>query len=377
MMHRRQVLQQGIAGVVASQVAGSGWAQSGKPAATSGPGICQILDTSPSQQDVSRDFLVGSRAAWQEINARGGLKGRKVQHIVQETDGSLASVSAALDTARDNPACLALAGSAGDPLAQMLTQSLARNPTGMAHLAPWLQTSAFDADGRTFPIFASRREQIEYAVKSLSLMGMNEIGAVYAGAAELGLYREEVERTSSALNVRARHFPSGNDLAALGQRMAPGTPAVLLFLGGTPELVQFTQGLEMQSRQRYVIAMADVNLQTLQQMGAARKTPIIATQVVPVTSASLPVVRSYRESLGRFFDEPPTALSLAGYISARTTFELLASVDGTLTRASLLAATQRAPSLDVGGFRISFSGQRRTSSYVTQSMLTADGRVLG
>jgi hypothetical protein len=31
----------------------------------------------------------------------------------------------------------------------------------------------------------------------------------------------------------------------------------------------------------------------------------------------------------------------------------------------------------VGGFRISFSGQRRTSSYVTQSMLTADGRVLG
>jgi hypothetical protein len=112
-------------------------------------------------------------------------------------------------------------------------------------------------------------------------------------------------------------------------------------------------------------------------MGAARRTPVIATQIVPVVNANLAVVRAYRDSLARFFDEPPTPISLAGYIAARTSLELLSSVEGGLTRASVLAASQRAISLDIGGFRVSTSGQKRTSSYVTQSMLTADGRVLG
>ena len=53
-------------------------------------------------------------------------------------------------------------------------------------------------------------------------------------------------------------------------------------------------------------------------MGAARGTPIIATQPVPLDNAALPVVRAYRETLARLFDEPPTALSLAGYIAILT-----------------------------------------------------------
>ena len=377
MMRRREALGPLLAGALGGFVPVKAWPQDGKPAGPTAPGVCQVVDMSLAQQDVSKDFLIGSRAAWQEINSRGGVKGRKVRHVVLETDGSVASLRSAYETARDDAANIAFAGSAGDPLAQGLAQLMARDNLTMAHLAPWLQSRAFDGDGRTLPAFASRSEQLEHAIKSLSVMGMTEVGAVYAGSTEHAVYHDDIERSCSALKLRARHFQPGGDIAALGQRMAPGTPAVLLFLGGTPELAQFTQGLETQSRQRYLIAMADVNLQTLQQMGAARKTPVIATQVVPVTNSSLPVVRAYRESLTKFFDEPPTPLSLAGYISARLTAEVLSSVDGAWSRASVLAVAQKTSSLDIGGFRVAFSGQRRLSSYVTQSMLTADGRVLG
>jgi hypothetical protein len=148
-------------------------------------------------------------------------------------------------------------------------------------------------------------------------------------------------------------------------------------VGGTPELAEFTQGLEKQARQRYVVALADVNLQTMLQMGAARNTPVIATQPVPLVNASLPVVRSYRETLSRLFDEPPTPLSLAGFIAARYTYEVLNDVDGPMTRQSVLAAFQRRTRFDVGGFSISFNPQRRSGSYVTQSMMTIDGRLIG
>jgi hypothetical protein len=352
------------------------WAQPGKPAGRPIT-VAQIVDMSPQQRDVSKDFLIGSRAAWQDINSRGGIKGRPVQHQTLEVDATASSMRAAIAAARDNPSCVVLSGSAGDPAASAVAKLLRQDSTALAHVAPWLQDSSVEIDERTFPIFAARQEQIAHAIKSLAVMGMQEIGAVYASSREHTLYRADLERIAAELKMRLQSFHADGDLDRLGQRLTGHSPAVLLFIGGTPELVQFTQGLEKQSRQRYVVALADVNLQTMMQMGAARSTPVIATQAVPMTTDSMAVVRAYRDTLGRLFDEPPTPLSLAGFIAARYTFEVLNEVEGALTRQSALAAFQRRTPVDVGGFRVSFNRERRSATYVTQSMLTLDGRVIG
>jgi hypothetical protein len=208
-------------------------------------------------------------------------------------------------------------------------------------------------------------------------MGVQEIGAVFASRRDQELYRDDAVRIAASLKLRVRSY-SGADLAKLGQTLDQATPAVLLFIGGTPELVQFTQGLDRQARQRWVVALADVNLQTVLQMGGARATPVIATQVVPMVHASsVPVVRRYREALSRLFDEPPVALSLAGFIAARYTYEVMAEIDGPLQRASVLAAFRRRSAADVGGYQIRFDAEGRSATFVTQTMLTADGRLVG
>lgn len=352
-------------------------AQPGRAATGRPITVAQLFDSSPAQQDVSKDFLIGSRAAWQAINAKGGLRGRPVNHLNVEVDGTPAGVRAALATLRDDPGCVALSGTAGAALAAETVSQLRHMGLPLAHAAPWLQNSGDEVDDRTFPIFAARQEQIAHALRSLTVVGIREIGAVYASEADWRLYREDLERAAASLGLRLQTYRTEGDLDRMGQRLTPGTPAVLLFIGGTPELVQFTQGLEKQQRQRYVIALADVNLQTMQQMGGGRVTPVIATQPVPMVTSSLPVVRAYRETLARLFDEPPAALSLAGFIAARYTFEVLSEIDGPITRPSALAAFQRRGALDVGGFRVSFDARRRSASFVTQSMLTQDGRVVG
>jgi hypothetical protein len=208
-------------------------------------------------------------------------------------------------------------------------------------------------------------------------MSITELGVVYASEVEFVSMQEDVARVAAELKLKLQTFRSGGDLQRLGSNLGPSTPAVVLFVGGTPELVQFTQGLDRQARQRYVVALADVNLQTMVQMGGARNTPVIATQAVPVVSASMPIVRMYRDVLGRLFDEPPTALSLAGFIAARYAYEVLSDIDGLVTRHSALAAFQRRATLDVGGYRVAYDPRRRGGTYVTQSMLTQDGRVIG
>jgi len=339
--------------------------------------VAQIVDTSLDQQDVAKDFLVGSRAAWQDINSRGGLRGRPVQHSSIEVDGTPASLRAALASIRDNPGCVALSGTVSDPVAGQLAELLRKDSLGIAHVAPWLQNSSVEVDEQTFPIFAARQEQIAHALKSMSVIGLQEVGAVFASAREQSLYRDDVARTAQGLKLKLQSYQGAGDLARLGQRMNQSTPAVLLFIGGTPELVQFTQGLEKQARQRYVVALADVNPQTVLQMGGARSTPVIATQAVPMVTAGIPIVRRYRDVLAKLFDEPPVALSLAGFIAAQYTAEVLGDIDGAITRASALAAFRKRAPMDLGGYRVNFSADGRSATYVTQSLLTADGRVIG
>lgn len=375
-LNRRKVLQH--AGLLTAGIALPGWSQSGRLAgASDNLLVAQLVDFSPEQQDVSKDFLIGSRAAWQDINLRGGIRGRPVQHLAVETDGTPTGLHSALNTTLDNPACVVLSGSVGDRLASQIVALSLQPGLNIAHAAPWLQNSNLEIDDKTFPIFAGRQQQIAYALKTLSVMGLRELGAIYASPQDYSAYHAEVERIAVGMQLRLQSFQGVNNLRMMGQKLTPGTPAILLFVGGTPELADFTKGLEKQARQRYVVALADVNLQTMLQMGATRNTPVIATQPVPLVKASLPIVRSYRETLSRLFDEPPTSLSLAGYIAARYTFEVLSDIDGPLTRQGVLAAFQRRSTLDLGGFRISFSPQHRSGSYVTQSMMTADGRLIG
>jgi ABC-type branched-subunit amino acid transport system substrate-binding protein len=339
--------------------------------------IAQPVDFSQAQQDVSKDFLIGSRAAWQDINLRGGVRGRPVQHLTLETDGTAGSVRAAMESIRDNPACMAISGTVGDQLAGLLLSLSQGNGLNIAHAAPWLQNSGAAVGDQTFPIFATRQEQIAYALKTLSTMGLKDLGAVYASAKEKSAYQPELQRIAVGMQLTLQSYQGTGDLRVLGQQLSPSTPAVLLFVGGTPELAEFTQGLEKQSRQRYIVALADVNLQTMLQMSKTRNSAVIATQPVPLVNGSLPIVRSYRETLARLFDEPPTAHSLAGFIAARYTYEVLDDIDGSLTRQSVLNAFQQRASQDIGGFHVSFNPQRRSSHYVTQSMLTTDGRLIG
>ena len=352
------------------------WAQPQRPGGKN-PILVQIADTSTSQIDVTKDFATGTRAAWQEINAKGGLRGRPLSLQTLEVDGTPASLRAAVETIRAQPAVVGLLGTVGDRTASRVADLLRRELPDIAHVAPWLQDSRQLAVDNTFSIFASRQEQIAHAIKSLSVVGIAELGVIYATPAEHAAYREEVDQVATALKLRLRSYGPVADLEQLGRTLTSDSPRILIFMGGTPELLQFSQGIGKQAAQRYIVAMADVNLQALSQLGLSRNAAVIATQVVPLVNSSSPVVRAYRDTLGRLYDEPPTPQSLAGYLAGRYSYEVLAGIEGNMSRQSVLQAFQKRGAWDLGGFRADPQLRQRGNAYVTQSMISADGRVVG
>jgi ABC-type branched-subunit amino acid transport system substrate-binding protein len=371
---RRQLLSSGAVASVTGLASPAVLAQS---ANARNPMVAQIVDSSVQNQDISKDFLVGSRTAWQEINASGGIRGQIIRHSVIETDGSAQQADAVWAQLRNDANCIATFGNCADALAAGLALRQRADSSELAQVAPWLQSALPDQAQNTFAIFSNREQQIQHALKSMSTVGVDSMTVVYQSEAERRLNAPGIQRSALNLKLNLREQAVQADLSRQAAQISSTSVPLVLFVGGTPELVQFTRGWNRGSSLRYIIALADVNLQTAQQMIGNRHVPVIGTQAVPIVSGSLTVVRRYRQALAKYYDEPPTALSLAGYLSARYTAQVLQTVRGNLSRSSAFEAFSRRQSIDIEGFRVAYENGKLQTAYVTQSMLSADGRVVG
>ncbi|MFM2111444.1 MAG: hypothetical protein RLZZ271_104 [Pseudomonadota bacterium] len=339
--------------------------------------VAQLFDTSLAHQDVSRDFMIGSRCAWQEMQQAAPKAQVGIRHRAIEVDGSPRQLESALETLLGDPSCIALSGTVGQSTARWVAEALEHQPPGqtpLVQIAPWLHDMKTTAS--SIKTFASLDAQISHALKNLSVVGLKEVGVVFASAQEQQFFDVVLKRLSTQHKLKVQVYVAQQGFYQLGLQLPQETPAVLLFMAGTPELAQFSKGAGKNNRHRYAIGMADINSQTLQQMGLGRNVPVVITQVVPIVTAALPVVRDYRNALAKFFDEPPSPLSLSGYISARITHKLLGQ-HGVTTRNQVGALAKNPWSLDIGGYVVDYDGQQAGKAFVTQSMVASDGRLIG
>lgn len=340
--------------------------------------FAQLLDGSADQQDISRDYATGVRLAVNEFNRSAP---REVELITFTSDGSAASAGALVrDVARDRSLC-ALLGTAGERLALASVATARAEGLRIAHVAPWMSDARHDGQPDVVPVFASREAQIRHVLKSLEGMGMADIGLVHADERGFAALHGGVDAAARALQLRPTVFvpKPGEDIAGLAARLPATGPVIMLFIGGTIELARFAQGLSARGLQRWLVSLADIDVGTLTQLGVGRAVPLILTQVVPNPYGStMASQREYRAQLQAQFDEKPSHMSLAGYLAGRYALRVVGRMEGTPTRESVLAEFARRPREDIGGFRIDFSGaQLRGSSYVGQTLLRGDGRLLG
>ncbi|MDM0078456.1 ABC transporter substrate-binding protein [Variovorax sp. J2P1-59] len=375
---RRRFLQGTVGAAALAAFAGpsSAVAQS-RPAEGAGPRVTQLLDMSSEQQELSRDYATGIRLAFAELK-RGNAPVPQLSTI--ETDGSALAARNAIQLIKNDPSQVALLGTVGEGLALSTLKEAGQARLDIAHVAPWLADSQFDADARLFGLFASRESQIRYVVKNLATMGVTELGMVYPNAGQSDVLRASTEAISARLQIKVRSLvvPPGQDLALFGSQLGADTPYFLVFMGASIELAQFTRGLSKRGLQRYVVCLADVDTNTFLQLDPGKGVPIIFTQVVPNPhSSKVAVVRAYRDALQRLFDEPPSPVSLAGYLAGRYAAAVLASVGQDSTRARVLAEFQRRRPVDLAGWRVEFSEGGRASTFVSQTLLNAQGAFVG
>lgn len=342
-----------------------------------GPRVTQLLDMSPDQQELSRDYATGIRLAFAELR-KANLPAPQLYTV--ETDGTPLAARNAVQLVKNDPAQVALLGSVGEGLALATLSEASQARLDIAHVAPWLADSQFDGDARLFSLFASREDQIRYVLKNLANLGVSELGMVYPNPAHAEALRAGTEAIGERLKIKVRSLviPVGQDPAVFASKVRADAPFFLVFMGEGIELAQFTRGLSGRGVQRYVVCLADVDSNTFMQLNPGKSVPIIFTQIVPNPhSSKVAVVRAYRDALARLFDEPPSPISLAGYLAGRYAAQVIAGAGPNPTRSKVLSEFQRRKPIELDGWRVEYMNGSRASSFVSQTLLNTQGAFIG
>jgi hypothetical protein len=267
----------------------------------------------------------------------------------------------------------------GDRLAVQTQAELRQQDPKLCQIGPWMADSRFESDRNVACLFASRARQLQQGLSVMRNMGMNELCVVYASAAEQALYDPQVAEMAQAQGLRLSRLTGtpGTPFGTLASRV-PASSAVILCLATSAELALLTQAMAARGDRRFVLGLGDVDAPSLQQLAPGKGVPVILTQVVPNPSRGrTPVLEAYRTKLNQLFEEAPSAISFAGYLAGLYAAALVNDAGSGLSRDTLSAQVARRSPQDLGGWRVEFRDDQRGSRFVTHTLLSSNGQLIG
>lgn len=344
--------------------------------------VGQSIALSGPLGDLGQEVLRGNQAALAQINAKGGIHGRKIELLTQDdaydVKKSVENVTAMLADDR----VFALFNTFGTPNNEALIP-LARKAE-VPLVAPYTGAPSIRQKqlAGVYNVRASYADEAEKLVEHLYTLGIRRIAVAYQnntfGKEVLTAAVESLKKRQLAPVLSASVENDASDAAAAADKLAAAAPeALLLGLAGRPTI----ETIKAVNRKRRGLPMYALSVlatpANLKALGADG-TGVTITQVVPFpTSTSLPLVRDYQAAMKAIGVEEFSHLSLEGYVNARVLAEGLRRAGRNLTRASFEAALDGMRRVDLGGMEISFGqGAQSGSRLVELTMVNAQGRLL-
>jgi len=370
-----------ICAVATMAVTAAGFAQDGvhddrivfgQSAALSGPAA-----------ELGIEMRRGIMAAFGEVNAAGGIAGRRIELVSRddsyEPEAAVANTAALIRQDK----VFALIGEVGTPTSAA-AEPIARS-AGVPFIAPFTGAE-FLRDPRlrnVVNIRASYFEETETIVEGLVTdRGLRRIAVLYqddsygrSGLAgvDQALARRNMKTVAAGTYVRNTTAVKTALLSIRG-----GSPEAIIVIGAYLPSAVFTQWARKLGLDAVIVNISFVGANALAEALGPAGDGVYVTQVVPFpTGDEMPVLADYRRALAAFDpDAMPGFGSLEGYIAGRLTLDVLRRLGPSPTRAGFLAQLASEGTFDIGGFLLRYGPRdNRGSDQVFLTVIRADGNI--
>ena len=343
----------------------------GQSAAFSGPAA-----------ELGTEMRLGIEAAFNEVNAQGGVHGRRLDLVslddAYEPDAAIANTGALIN----DEGVFALIGAVGTPTSRSAVPVAAA--ANVPYIAPFTG-AAFLRDpvwDNVINLRASYNQETEEMVARLTgELGLERIAVLYqddsfgrAGyrGARAALERRGMEPVALGL------YPRNTKAVKTGLfDVRLGDPEAIIMIGAYAPVAEAIKWARYLDIDPVFMTISFVGANALAQALAGDGEGVLITQVVPFpTDRSIPVVASYLDALAVFDTEAePGFVSLEGYIAGRLVIEGLQRCGRDLDRACLLDAFEQGEEMDIDGFELAFGVRdNQGSDSVFMTRIDAEGQ---
>ena len=343
----------------------------GQSAALSGPA-----------KELGRNMRLGILAAFDEVNATGGVHGRILE--IQSLDDAYEPEDAIVMTRHliEQEQVFALIGAVGTPTSRSATP-IARD-AGVPYIAPFTGAAFLRDDewDNIINLRASYNQETEEMVARLtSDLGITRISVMYqndsfgrAGfrGVVAALERRDMDLTSIGIYPRNT---TAVKTALLDLRQ--GDPEAVIMIGAYEPVARLILWARRTGMDAVFMTVSFVGSNALAQELGPDGAGVLVTQVVPFPEDdSLPVVHSYLDALASHDPEAePGFVSLEGYLAGRMVITALEQCGAAVERSCLLGQLIDRGDLDIDGFDLQFGeGDNQGSDQVFLTVIGSDGQ---
>ncbi len=378
MIHRRELLAGAAAASASLALPRAAFAQAGVSADKIVFGQAAVFEGPASALGVGmRDGLM---AAFAEINAAGGVKGRKLE-LVTRDDGYEPNKSIEATKALIGQGVFALVGPVGTPTS-MAALPVAKE-ADIPFIGPFTGTEALRNPYQPLVVnvrayyFQETEVMVERLVKD---KGAAKIAILYQddafGQAGLAGTRRAMDKRSMKLVAEAAF--ERNTVAVRGAllEIRKAEPQAVIMIGPYKPCAEFIKLARQIKLDATFVNISFVGSDALAQELGAAGAGVLVTQVVPFPQdTSIPVVAAFHKALKAAKpDLAPGFVSLEGYMVGRTVIAALQKIDGEPTRKALMEKLSNG-TYDLGGFSLTFGpNNNQGSNSVFLTTIGEDGK---
>jgi branched-chain amino acid transport system substrate-binding protein len=302
----------------------------------------------------------GMLAAFAEANAKGGVKGRKIE-LKSRDDGyePNKSIEATKQLLNDDKV-FALVGPVGTPTSAA-TQPIAAE-AGVPFIGPFTGAEFLRNPYKPNVVnvrasyFQETEEWIERLTKDLKF---ERISILYQddafGRAGLAGVQKAMEKRSMALASEGTFERNTTAVRSALLSIRKGDPQAVVMVGPYKPCAEFIKLAKQLNMNAVFVNISFVGADALaKELGDAGE-GVIVTQVVPFPEdTSIPLVATYHQALKASApNATPGFVSLEGYMVGRLVVQALDKIDGEPTRKALLEALSSG-TYDLGGIKLTF-----------------------
>ncbi|MQY51189.1 ABC transporter substrate-binding protein [Rhodocyclus gracilis] len=330
-----------------------------------------------------RDIIA---AYFQQINASGGIHGRKLQLVAlddgYETERAVANARALVEEKK----VFGLIASYGSSTTQAAVNEVL-GPAGVPLVGAISGSDAIRQSPKTHPnnryVFntrASYADECEAIIGQLTSLGLNRIAVLYQNDA---FGTSGLDGIASALRKRGLTTVAAGavernslDVGAAAQAVAQANPQAVIMVALYKPTAAFVRHMKKLGQNPQFVTLSPVGADLLVRELGDDARGIGISQVMPYPwNEVTPVVREYQRLLAK--GARPSYYGLEAYIMARTLIDALRKSGRDLSREKLIGSLESMQNLDLGGYHISYSPRDHSGShFVDLTVVGNGGRVL-